>query len=846
MLPYQNRKLPVELRIDDLIGRLTLEEKVHLCHGCTTMEVGGIDRLGIPLLQMSDGPQGVRLAAGRTEDGRQTTALPAGIALAANFDPAAAAAYGEAIGRDAASVNVQASLGPGFNLMRTPLNGRNFEYYGEDPFLAGKTAAGYIRGCQCFGVAATPKHLALNNQEICRTTGSSEVDERTLRELYLTAFEIVTKESQPWMMMSSYNRINGQYAAECGFLQEMIAKGEWGFDGVMVSDWGGAHHTVGCALGGLDLEMGCPSEGGVFGKALVDAVQAGAVPETVVDGKVRRVLRMMYRAGVMDDAKPTAETAGKQQLETAAAVALGGMTLLKNENGLLPLDPAKVKRLVVVGPNADFRQHRGTLEFCGGSGAVFSDREVTPAAGLKAYGAAHGFKVEYFPVVKFDHDSLCPVGLFGAAGLACEYFAEDADLASGGKPLFTRADTEGIWNWAGAGAQTAGGSDGEVPKEHFALRVTGILRPPSQGAADMVFHAQHGRLVVKLDGKTVIDAAKSSLIGAKYHFDAGTAPGAKLEVEYYAYYTPGAQLRFGWREADTAGREAALAAAREADAVIFVGGTHHLYDKEALGWGDVPCADIPGLQLPAEQDAWIADFAAANPRCAVVLVNGSVVSVEPWIDRVGALLETWYAGESAGTVLARVLFGEAAPGGRLPCTWGRRLVDYACHANGSYPGERTGDDPNTVYKEGMFIGYRHFDRAGIAPRFPFGFGLTYTTFRQQLTGCTVESARTAAPRVWVTFTVTNTGKRSAGQVIQLYVGAVDPVLERPVKELKGFAKVTLAPGESTEIELPLAWRDFACWEPRSKRWTVYPGEYRLYGGTSAADIFACETITLAD
>ncbi len=837
MLPYQDPTLPLESRVSDLLARLTLEEKVALCHGRSDMEAGGLERHGIPRLKVADGPQGIRLVNQRTEQGEQATALPCGIALAATFDPEMAEAYGGAIALDAAAVGVHASLGPGMNLMRTPLNGRTFEYYGEDPVLAGKIAAGYVRGCQAHRVAATPKHLAVNNQEICRTTGSSDLDERTLRELYLTGFEIVAKEARPWMFMSSYNRINGQYAAECGLVQDLIAKREWGFDGVMVSDWGGAHDTVGCALGGLDLEMGSPADRPHFGKALVDAVNAGIVPESCVDDKARRVLRLLFRTGVVDREAPGGVLGGKPQRRTAEATAAAAAVLLKNADHFLPLHPEKTKTLLVVGPNAEMRHHTGPLALIGGSGAVHCDREITPLAGLTAYAASRGIEVDYHPALRFEHDTICPAGLFGESGLKSVYFHDEKELLAKKHPLFQTITQDGVWIWGGPGSQVAGGGSGApLPPNGFAVRIQARLAPSGDEPAELLANARGGRLKVRINGKERLDAPEADKISGAVPFAKGEAAGAEMEIDFFTRDPASARLELGWRRKGVTGKEAMLAAARRADAVVFVGGTHHLYDKEALGWGNVPHADIPDLKLPEDQDALILELAAANPKTAVVLINGSVVDVEPWIERIPALLEMWYPGESGGKVLAEILFGERAPGGRLPFTWGKRLLDYACHANGSYPGNREDADPRTVYQEGLFIGYRHFDRAGIEPRFPFGHGMSYTDFAVEWSGVDVLDASVRSPRLNAKATIRNQGSREGAEVVHLYVGAVDPKVERPIKELKRFQKIFLAPGESRDVEFSLGWRDFACWDAASKRWTVPSGTYRIFCGRSTRAI----------
>ncbi len=697
----------LEDRAEALLRQLTLEEKIQLCHGCSNMEVGDIPRLGIGKLGMSDGPQGVRL-----EDGRHATALPCGISLSCTWNPEAARAFGALIGREIRATGNHVILGPGVNLMRTPLCGRNFEYYGEDPYLSGQIAAAYIRGVQSEGAAATVKHLAANNQEICRTVGSSNLDERTLREIYLVPFEAAVKEGRVWCIMSSYNKINGVYASQNALVQETIPKKEWGFDGVMMSDWGGAHDTKACALGGLDLEMGQGMDS-LMGKPLLNLVRRGEISEAAIDEKVRRVLRLMLRTGLLDppESRPAGSFNTQEHHLEARRLAGEGMVLLKNDSAFLPLQKEKIQTLAVIGPNAARTHCIGKLHDCGGSGAVHPDYEITPLEGLRNY------------------------------------------LGVGVKIVFA----EGV----------------------------SFAKPPE-----------------------------------------GTSDGARDKASKDALFAQ------------------AIEAAQQADAVLFFGGTNHSYDTEALGWGDVKTADIPNLELIGPQARLIRELAAINPCVAVVLINGSAVSVEPWIDNVSAVLEAWYPGMESGNAIAEVLFGQVNPSGKLSCTFGRRLEDYACHANGSYPGVREGGNPFVEYKEGIFMGYRWFDRESIKPRFPFGFGLSYTTFGLKNAEAAIRNASAENPRVTISVEVANTGTREGAEVVQVYVGDAQSSVPRPVRELKGFQKVFLKPGESKTVTIDLGFRSFAFWDANSHLWNVEPGEFRIGIGTSSRDIHYEKTVTL--
>ena len=837
----------MEKRIENILSQLTAEEKITLCAGASVLKTAAIERLGIHEMEMADGPQGVRAA---TPENTPPTALPCGTALAATFDPLLAEKYGQAVAMDCKALGIGVSLGPGLNLLRTPLNGRNFEYYGEDPVLSGKIAAGYIRGCQSEKVAATPKHLALNNQEICRTTGSSDIDERTLRELYLTAFEIAVKEGKPWMLMSSYNRINGTFAAENGFTQDLIAKREWGFDGVMVCDWGAAHDTAGCALGGLDLEMPGP---GVFFtvEKLLPMVKNGMIQESLIDDKVRRILRLLCRTGAIDGLKPDGTCGGPVQAATARKCAENSTVLLKNQNRLLPLDAGKIRKIVISGPNADFRHHRGTLRDQGGSGAVFTEKEITPLAGLQNFARKHGIEVKYIPTIRFDHALPCPDGFFGTDGIKCVYYPDQQAMKDERDILFENVNHTGSWNFTTASNQIADSTDGEknlLPQNGFAVRMTATLHPPAgHRNLKLIFTPNSDTCRIKLNGKLIWENIHEELI--HIHELAGNeTDNIRLEIEFATRFPNFSSFKIALEDPDSLADAAntLLAEAKSADAVIFCAGRTHMEDKEALGWGNFYTADIPALTMPDNQDKLISDLAAVNPNTIVTLTGGGVMDVEKWIDAVPALLMLWYPGEAGGEVLSDILFGKVNPSGHLPVSWAKNLNDYPCHANGNYPGNREDADPRVRYDEGIFVGYRHFDREKTDLRYPFGFGLSYSDFKIELTDVTQTGMTTLDAALQATAKVTNISDRKGSEVIQLYAGAESPEFPRPVKELKAFAKVELAPGESREIKFELKWRDFACFHPELHHWCLPQGQYRIYLARNAADIIAVKTITLSD
>lgn len=820
-----------EPQIEAILNTLTVEEKASLTGGANSIDLNGLPEHGIPPFHMIDGPQGVRLEAGPS-----TTALPCGMSLACSFDQENAREYGALIGRECAANGIQAILGPSFNLMRTPLNGRNFEYYGEDPVLAGETASGFIRGCQSERVAACPKHLALNNQEICRTTGDSIVDERSLQELYLRSFEIAVRTANPWMMMSSYNKINGVYASACGHVQNDIVKEQWGFDGVMVSDWGGTHDTLGAALGGQDLEM----PGSKFlGPNLAEAVKDGKVPESVLNDKAERILRLFQRTGILPGGRqPAGETDTRRHHELARTFAERGMVLLKNRENLLPLNKAKLKKIAVIGPSADRFHCIGTAENCGGSGAVHPAYEITLLKALTEY-LGDSCQIVYEPGTLFTADSVIPGSILttpdGASGLKLDCFDKN------GKKFRTETiDTVDLhWgNFLAAGIEPS-----ELDNVEFSGKISGFITPRTTGKVFVSATASACSIEVKLDGKIITELKTRSPLSPAAELDVTAGKPIALEIDFDRL-PKRSEIRLLWEQDNAAAFERAVKAASEADIVIYSGGTHHGYDREAIGWGDIPTADIPDLELPNGQAELISAISAVNPNTIVTLINGSVVNVEPWIDSVGALLETWYPGMEGGRAAVRVLFGEAEPEGRLCCTWAKKLNDYACHGNGCYPGVRGDENPHTEYKEGGFIGYRHFEKNGIEPRFPFGFGLGYSSVKFAMEKVDIRKIG-SRHLVEVVISAENTGNRRTAAVAQLYAGGAVLRPEDPVKELKRFHKFHLDPNEKQSIRLTLDDRDFAVFDTGIGSFVTYSGNYRLYLGSNAAEIIASADITIS-
>ncbi len=828
----------MEKELLSLLAKLTLDEKISLCHGATCTEVAGVPRLGIKSLVMNDGPQGVRM-----EDGRTATALPSGMTLAATFSPDLATEYGALVARECNCNHINSILGPGLNLMRTPMNGRNFEYFGEDPLLAGKIAAGYISGCQSEKVAATPKHLALNNQEICRTTGNSICGKSVMRNLYLRSFEILTREAKPWMMMSSYNRINGVDAAACEYTQNTVIRGEAGFDGVMVSDWGGLHDTVQSALHGTDLEMGS----GHFSAELKAKVTSGAVPMAVLDNMVLNMLRLLWRTGCIEH---TGFVPGKAEANTprhravARKIAAAGTVLLKNENGILPLDKTKIKRILVTGPNADYTHCIGGLENCGGSGAVHPDYEITPLAGLTEALKDSGIEIVYEPGVRFEGSELLPDELLrhpdGGAGVRVSFFDNTFDDA----PFEIRRETSLNLRW---GIFLAAGRDNadSLNLRKFKVRMETAVVPKRSGRIFLTYNTSRlcGRLL--LDGREILHNAPARPYpdesGVQLDVQAGKP--LNLTVEMTRNEAEFTEFRLLWCVPAEDGIRRAAELAKNADRVIFFGGRTHRDDREAIGWGDVPFADVSSWSLPARQNDLLAALCEANSNIIGCFTAGGPFDAAQWLHRLPAMLDGFYGGMESGRAWADILFGQASPHGRLPFTWAVDYNDYSCHANGCYPGVRGEDDPHSEYREGEFIGYRHADAAGVKPLFPFGFGLGYEPepcFR--ITKVEIDGKCESA-KVTVFCRADNPSGKNAYGAAQLYAEMPDNA-GRPPKELVGFQTVALPPGGSREFEFVLDKHDLARCRHNSDRMEVAGGEYRFMLNRNAAELIDSRSVLL--
>ncbi|MFP5132987.1 glycoside hydrolase family 3 C-terminal domain-containing protein [Bacteroides salyersiae] len=709
---YLDDSKPVEERVEDALSRMTLEEKIAVTHAQSKFCSPGVARLGIPEFWMTDGPHGIRPEvlwdewdqAGWTND--SCVAFPALTCLAATWDTDMSMLYGKSIGEEARYRNKTVLLGPGVNIYRTPLNGRNFEYMGEDPYLAGRMVVPYVQGVQQNGVAACVKHYALNNQEVNRHTTNVIVDDRALYEIYLPAFKAAVQEGKAWSIMGAYNLYKGQHACHNQYLLNDILKGEWGFDGVVVSDWGGVHDTDQAITNGLDMEFGSWTDGLSNGASnaydnyyladpYLERIQSGKAGTKELDDKVRRILRLAFRT-TMDRNRPYGAMRSPEHYDAARKIGEAGIVLLQNNGNLLPIDLAKTKKIAVIGENAVKMMTVG-----GGSSSLKVQREISPLDGIRNR-----------------------VGNRAEVVYARGYVG----------------DASGEYNGVVSGQNL---KDGRSPEELIAeaVRVAG-----------------------------------------------------------------------------------------EADYVIFIGGLNKSAHQ------DCEDSDRTGLGLPYGQDRVITELVKTNQNLVVVNVSGNAVAM-PWIKEVPAVLQAWFLGSETGNAIAAVLMGDVNPSGKLPFTFPARLEDVPAHQLGEYPGsEKVGDIVNEKYNEGIFVGYRWADKQKKAkPLFPFGHGLSYTTFEY---GKPVADKKTMTADDTITFTVTvkNTGDREGQEVVQLYISDKKSSLPRPVKELKGFRKVKLAPGEEQKVSFTVAKDALSFFDDAKHEWIAEPGKFEAVIAASAADI----------
>jgi beta-glucosidase len=813
-------------RAEDLLRRMTLEEKIDYLGGDRGFYIRAVPRLGIPEIKMSDGPAGVR-------NWGPSTAYPAPIALAATFDPAAAERVGASIGRDARARGVHILLAPGVNIQRGPLAGRNFEYLGEDPFLAGSVVTGYIRGVQSEGVLATVKHFAGNNQEWDRNHVSSEIDERTLREIYLPAFERAVREAKVGALMTAYNLLNGTYCSHHAFLNNDVLKREWGFAGFVMSDWGAVHDGLGAAQGGLDLEM--PSAKGMNRETLLPLLAAHRIDEAVLDDKVRRILRTVIAAGFFDRPQqrdvPLDDPASHAVALEAAEKSL---VLLKNEARLLPLDRAKDKRIAVLGPNADPAVYGGS-----GSALVTPFHAVSLLEGVRQ--VAPGAEVLYHPGVR----RVSEVGLLGTACFAGpvrqQIFAGEA-LA--GPPLVESTLDRIDFHPSHDGSPAK--VDGKpLPGEHYSIRWTGTVSAPKAGRYQIVVNGDDGVRVLVDKHKVVEDWTDHAPIVHTASLELHAGPHQVI-VEYYQGIG-GAVAQFGFgpelpHPPPFEHTEEVSALAKRADAVVVAVGFGQTAATNAAGapfqafwpesWArqaglvETEDSDRP-FALPAAELETIRLALQANPRTVVVVYAGAGVDLAGFTAKTPSLLWAFYPGQEGGRAVAEAVFGDVNPSGKLPFTLAKRYEDHP-----SAPYYSLNQNQKTPYTEGVFVGYRGFDAKQVEPLFPFGYGMSYTTFAYS--DLHVEPAADGSAKV--RFRVENVGARAGDEIAEVYVAPPPESVPRPPVELKGTARVSLGPGARQEVSLSLDPRAFAYWSPQRHGWTVEAGAFEIRVGTSSREV----------
>ena len=806
-------------RADALLAELTLEEKVRLLAGESAFALHGIERLGIPSLRMTDGPTGVR-----SIKGQPATVFPVGIAVAATWNPETAADVAAAIGREALALGDQVVLAPTINIVRIPTWGRNFETYSEDPYLAGVMGVAYVQGLQGEGVGASLKHYAANNQELERFKVDARVDERTLREIYLAAFERLVREADPWTVMASYNKLNGTYASEHRRLLTDILKIEWGYDGMVVSDWTAVKSTAPSANAGMDLEMPGPAKW--FGDKLLAAVEAGEVPAQQIDDNVRRVLGLILRSGLMDGPRPTGELRTPRHRAIAFEAACEAMTLLKNEGEVLPF-AKDLKTVAVIGPNAVRCMLQG-----GGSSQVVTEASRSLVDGIRR---ALGPGVTILEAQGADNDAVPP------PAVRAQFSPAEAREAEGLRAeYFVSADRSGAPNSVSTERHLARWVSGNIAAAkrppYGSFRWSGWFWPPESGTYEFSLRAT-GTAHLWLDGDLLMgpdDEARLDrfdVMGTQVPRrlvcdDLETGRGYPIQLDYTPASPEQDFVALGIR-LPVEPMTKAIDAARSADAVILCLGSGAATEAEGY--------DREDMDLPGRQDDLARAVLAANPNTVVVLNTGAPFAM-PWIDEARAVLQMWLPGETGPEALAAVLFGDRTPGGRLPVTFPKTFGDHPAHAPSA--------DPLVCdYAEGLGVGYRWFDAASVRPLFPFGHGLTYTTF--EISDLTAPETASAGAPVQIEVTVANTGDRAGQEVVQIYVAAKDPAVPRPPKELRVFAKVALAPGETQRLTLALEPNAFAYWDVDAGGWRVDPGAYDILVGRSAEDIRATATVRLA-
>lgn len=807
---YKNSETPIEDRVNDLLKRLTLDEKIDLLGG-TGFASKSIERLGIPELKMADGPIGVRWG--------EATALPSGIALAATWDTLLAKEYGKILATETKGKGRNVILGPCVNIARLPMGGRNFESFGEDPYLTSRLAVNYIKGVQNENVVATVKHFACNNQEHERDFVDVRISERALNEIYLPHFKAAVEEANVLAVMSAYNKVNGPYASENNYLLIDKLKNEWEFKGLVMSDWGAVHSTIPTANSGLDLEM--PNGKYLNKETLIGAIKNGLVKESTINDKVKRILYVIFASGLFDN--PTKEETSlintAQSKNLAYNVAKDGIVLLKNSKNILPLDLTSIKKIGVIGTSAITARTGG-----GGSSMVNPVYAVSPFEGLKNK-LPNTIQVDYAPGVQLDGDIKAIESKFlflpdeSSNGLKAEYY-KNVNLS--GKPDLIKTDQTIDFDWKNEPPFE------NFPKDNYSVRWTGNVKPGESGNYTFDVLSDDGVRFYINDKLVINDWNDHSAITNSYTMalDAGKNYSIKLE-----YYENGgdAVVKLGWREQNDNLLLEAVNLAKTSDVVLVFAGTSYQYETEGRDRND--------LLLPNNQDKLITEISKVNKNVVVILTTGSPVLMNDWLDDIKGLVQLWFAGSEGGNAIADVLLGNVNPSGKLPMTFPKLWED--CSPFDSYKKI----DSVTYYSDDIFVGYRHFENKKIKPLFPFGYGQSYTSFEYDNIKLSANEMY-ANQIIDLTFEITNSGKMKGAETAQMYIRDIKSSLIRPIKELKGFAKIELNPGETKTVSMKINKSSLSFYDEITESFITEPGEFEVLIGSSSEDIKLNKTFLL--
>ncbi|MFP4974130.1 glycoside hydrolase family 3 C-terminal domain-containing protein [Paenibacillus sp. CN-4] len=846
--PWLDSSRSPEERTGLLLEEMTLKEKVDFVTGNVNNFYGfynaPVERLGIPALTMADGPTGVRIANPDIQN-KQSTAFPAPMALAATWNTETAGKYGDLVGNEAFHTTHNVLLGPGFDIARLPWGSRNFESLGEDPLLQSKLGVAYVNAVQSYPVIATAKHYLLNNQETDRFTVDSRASERAMMEIYTRPFAAAVKEAGLGSVMCSFNKINGGAACENPEALTTMLRDRIGFEGFVMSDYGANLSTVESAMAGLDLET--PGEPyGKWGSQLLAAVESGKVSEERIDLMAGRTLEQMFQKGLFEQPAVNEQIPAKAHGAAAREIAEESMVLLQNNNKLLPLDGSKLKSIAVIGPDAD------TYTTVGGSSLVNPTYTVSALQGIKDR-AGNGVRVEYAPgtdpvgtgdIVNGPDavpSSVLSSGGYGEkSGLRAEYWTNNK---MEGEPSLVRTDGQvnmnlGFYNFDGLNGQSSKlpATPGDL-NGLMSARWTGFVTAPQTGEYNLSVTST-GSAKLYLDGKLIAENTKETLETQKAAVQLKAGERHEVKIEYSTPYRPGlstdfgGMIRFGWEPPANAVEnkmQKAVELAKKSDVAVVVVRT---YESEGY-------FDRSDLELPNNQSRLISKVAAANPKTIVVSMSGRAVEMDGWQKDVDSIVQAWYAGQEQGNAIASVLFGDVNPSGKLPVTFPVNEERTPVASEQQFPGVNRVSE----YSEGVMVGYRGFEQAGIKPAFAFGHGLSYTSFEYRNAKVKV-SGPANKQTVKVALNLRNTGDVAGAEVVQVYTGKLPTAAATAPKQLAGWSKVELKPGKQQRVEIELDAKALSYWDEAKHEWVMPNGKVPIYVGSSSSDIRLTTSVTV--